>query len=1159
MSLQFYIGKTGTGKTASILDEIRTKLAESPEGPSIIYIVPDQMTFQAELELINTPGLGGMIRTQVFSFSRLAWRILQETGGAGRRHLSNVGVNMVIRKILEEKKDELTTFKRSSDKQGFIAQLSNMLKECKRYCLTPAEMAEKSEDELSPILRSKLEDLTAIYEGFEEELAGKYVDSEDYFTLLMEKIPESSYLRNAEIYVDGFYSFTTQEYGIMASLMQTCRNVTVSLTLDKPFKDEMPDPLHLFRMTGETYYDLYQIAQDNGVPIEEDRLFAEPHRFIRNESMQHLDQWFANRPAPAFKGEPQFEFCPSGNRRAEVEGIARKILKAVREGYRFRDIFVLTRNSGEYAEVVETVFTDYGIPFFIDEKRPMLNHPLIELIRSTMEILSTNWRYEPVFRAIKTDLLFAEGSDLKTARERAAVLENYVLSRGYYGDRWTKKQPWTYKRNRGLELVDTAQTDAELKIEAEINAIKEEVAEPLRRLMNRMKKAKLGVDYAQAIYQYLDELAVPAKLERLAEMDEGGAQLTRAAEHGQAWNCVMDLLDQFVEIAGERPITMKKFSAIMESGLETLTFSLIPPSLDQVVVTNLDLSRPQNVKIAFIAGLNEGVIPGRMSDDGILSDADREKLQSAGLKLAPTSKTRLLDEEFAAYKAFLLASDYTYYSYPLADDEGKQLLASSYIKRIKDLYANHKETFFVHDPAEMSDELQLEYIVHTRATLSFLAGQLLQKKKNYPVSDIWWDVYNEYRQDGPMKDQASFVLSALSYENQAKRIPDQKAQELYGETIQGSVSRMELFNSCPFAHYTSHGLRLRDREVYKLEAPDIGEMFHGALQWMTEQIIESGTTWGAMTNEQCLALARKAVELMAPKLQNEILLSSNRFHYLKRKLEHVVGRASITLSGQARNSQFSPIGLELGFGKRGTLPPLTFSLKNGTKMELAGRIDRVDRADVGDGTYLRIVDYKSSSKDLNFTEIYYGLALQMLTYLDIAVTHSPLLVGKQAKPAGVLYFHVHNPMIKNNGVYTLEQIEREVFKSFKMKGLLLGDDEVVKMMDSDLEGGESLIVPAGFKKDGTFTAASKIASEEEFSLLSKHVKKIYTDTGTAITSGVSDIKPYRLQNKMPCTFCQYKTVCQFDPSLETNEYRILKPSKKEAIFAALREEEEADE
>ncbi len=1159
MSLQFYIGKTGTGKTETILNDIRTKLENDPEGPSIIYIVPDQMTFQAELELINTPNLGGMIRAQVFSFSRLAWKVLQETGGMGRRHLNNVGVNMVIRKIMEENKDELKTFQRSSDKQGFITQLSDLLKECKRYCLTPEEMLNQSDGKVSPILRSKLDDLSLLYNGFERELEGQYVDSEDYFNLLVEKMPESTYLRDAEIYIDGFYSFTAQEYGIMAGLMQHCSNVTVSLTLDRPFKEQAPDPLHLFRMTGETYFDLYQIALQNGVKVEDDRLFKEHHRFIQNESMQHLDKWFANRPAPVFNQEPQFEFCPAGNRRAEVEGIARKILKSVREGYRYRDIFVLMRNSQEYAEVVETVFMDYGIPVFIDQKRPMLNHPLIELIRSTLEALTNNWRYEPMFRAIKTDLLFEKNAFIPKERESAALLENYVLSRGYYGERWSKKQDWKYKRNRGLELVNSVQTDEELKMEALLNKTKEQVAEPIRRLANRLKKATMGTDYAQALYMYLDELNVPEKLEKMAQSDEKEGRLIHATEHDQAWNGVMDLLDQFVEIVGDRPVTLKNFSAILESGIETLNFSLIPPSLDQVVVTNMDLSRPQNVKIAFIAGLNEGVIPSKVSEGGILSDTDRETLQSSGIKMAPTSSTKLLDEEFAAYKAFLLASDYVYFSYPLADDEGKQLLASSYIKRVKDLFGSVKETFFVHDPAEMSDELQLEYVVQTRATLSFLASQLQQKKRNYPVSPVWWDVYNEYVKDGPVKDQAAFVLSALSYQNKAKKIPDQKAIELYGDTIQGSVSRMELFNSCPFAHFSSHGLKLRERDIYRLEAPDIGEMFHGALQWMTEQIIDRGTSWGALSREQCIQLARTAVEVMAPKLQNEILLSSNRFHYLKRKLEQIVARASITLSGQAKNSQFSPIGLELGFGRRGSLPPLTFELKNGTKMELAGRIDRIDQAQTDNGTYLRIIDYKSSSKDLNFTEIYYGIALQMLTYLDIVVTHSPLLVGKQAKPAGVLYFHVHNPLIKNNGIYTLEQIEREVFKSFKMKGLLLGDDQVVKMMDSDLENGESLIVPAGFKKDGHFTAASRIASEGEFSLLSRHVKKMYAETGNAITSGVADIKPYRLQNKLPCTFCNYKTVCQFDPSLESNEYRVFKPAKKEEIFEAIREEEEDEE
>ena len=403
------------------------------------------------------------------------------------------------------------------------------------------------------------------------------------------------------------------------------------------------------------------------------------------------------------------------------------------------------------------------------------------------------------------------------------------------------------------------------------------------------------------------------------------------------------------------------------------------------------------------------------------------------------------------------------------------------------------------------------------------------------------------------------VLSSLNYENRTLQLGEDVSKELYGDHIQASVSRMELFHSCPFSHFAQHGLRLRERQVYRLEAPDIGDLFHAALKFIAETVMTQKLSWTDMTREQCEILAKEAVEMLAPKLQNEILLSSNRHHYIKRKLEQIISRASYVISEHAKSSGFSPVGLELGFGPKGELPSLAFPLKNGAKMELVGRIDRVDKAQDANGTFLRVIDYKSSSKDLNVSEVYYGIALQMLTYLDIIIAHSSSLIGTKADPAGVLYFHVHNPIVSTSKMLTLEDIEQELYKKFKMNGLLLGEENVIKLMDKTIETGDSSIISAGFKKDGTLSKRSKVASKQEFDYLRRYVRKMYRNTGNKITEGNVEIAPYKMKEKTPCTFCAYKSVCQFDESLETNDYRLFTPKPKEDMIEIIKKEVEGDE
>jgi ATP-dependent helicase/nuclease subunit B len=416
-------------------------------------------------------------------------------------------------------------------------------------------------------------------------------------------------------------------------------------------------------------------------------------------------------------------------------------------------------------------------------------------------------------------------------RENVDKLENYCLAYGLKGDKWTRKERWKYRRFQGLEWDQGVQTDSERKMEQELNELRLLLAAPITRLSNRLKRAKTGRAKCEALYLYLEELEVPEKLELWkVELEEQG-ELVKAGEHDQAWNSIVDLLDQFVEILGNEDITRKQFATIIDAGLDTLKFSLVPPAIDQVLIADLENSRLGSIKAAFVIGLNEGVFPAKFTDEGIFADSDRESLVGAGMKLAPTSKTRLLDEEFLAYKAFTTPSDRLYLTYPLANDEGKSQLPSVYVKRMRDLVPDAKTLYFMADPKELSELGQLDYAVDMKTSLSYLNGQLQLKKRNYQIYDFWWDVYNAYVEDPALQPIAKKVFSSLTYQNRTCELTEETSSDLYGDSITASVSRMELFQSCPFSHFATHGLKLKERQVYRREAPAIGDLFNSALKY----------------------------------------------------------------------------------------------------------------------------------------------------------------------------------------------------------------------------------------------------------------------------------------------------------------------------------------
>ncbi len=1137
MSIRFIIGRSGYGKTYQCFKEIHERLEEDPQGSPLIYLVPDQMTFQSEKALLRSDRIVGLIRAQVFSFTRLAWKVLQEAGGLARTHLTSVGTNMMLRKIIENHRDEFRAFQTAADKAGFIDKTAEMIAEFKRYCLDPNAIA--LEHDSNQALRDKLHDLQLIYREFVEALKGQYVDAEDYLALLAEKIPSSAYIANAEIWVDGFHSFTPNEYVVLEMLMRHAERVTFTCTMEAP-AEQPPGELDLFHENARNYRALVQMAKENGIAIEPPQILRTPHRFLRHE-LSFLEYQYEKRPTKSLHEGNAVRLSAAVNRRAEVDAAAREIISLVRDkDYAFQEIGVMTRDVDAYHHLIETIFADYGIPFFIDEKRPMLHHPLVELIRSMLDAIVGNYGYEPLFRAVKTDFFIPLDSfeQLDQARMDFDQLENFVLKLGLQGSRWKNDLLWQQLMNNETNVEDKRFIERMYELRTLIH-------EPLSQFEKQMRRAQTGREMAKAIYECLLALQIPDKLHFwLAKAEEEG-DLKTAQEHDQAWKAVIRLLDEIVEIIGEEAMTVDLFAKIVDSGLESMKFSLVPPSLDQVLIGSVDRSRYTDVKCVFLLGANEGVLPAKPVEDGLLTETDRDVLAEMGIALAPTSTRRLLDEQFYIYLALSTAEELLHISYPLADEEGKALFPSPVITRIKELFPSLKEQLWTLEPH--TDEDQFMFLATPKQSFSMLTGMIRNWRRGYPIASVWWHAYNwfvEQKQSSKLR----LLQRSIFYKNAAQPLSKETSLALYGDVISMSVSRMERFQSCPFQQFASHGLLLKERQLFSFRAPDIGQLFHDALNVIAQDLRQRKVEWASLSDEQCFHMADQTVQFLAPKIQHEILLSSNRYHYLMRKLKQVVGRAVSVLAKQARRSGFTPVGHELEFGPKGPMPPITYALDNGVKVEVRGRIDRVDQAIGAEGLYLRVIDYKSSARDLDLAEVYYGISLQMLAYLDVVIANAPRWLGQKAIPAGVLYFHIHNPMIQSEHPLSEEKIEEERFKKFKMNGLVLHDLEALELMDNQIAEKHSDIIPFGLKKDGKPTKYSKAATREEFDAIRSHVRRMTKTIGTELTRGVVDISPYRYKKETPCTFCEFRPLCQFDQSFAENDYRLLKAENAENIL-----------
>ncbi|MCZ8518708.1 MULTISPECIES: helicase-exonuclease AddAB subunit AddB [Paenibacillus] len=1175
MAYRFVIGRAGSGKTTYCLEEIRQRLEEKPDGPPVIWLVPEQATFQTEYALVNGPGLGGTMRAQVLSFRRLAWRVMQEVGGTARLPIDEIGKKLLLHRILHRGKDRLRRFHASADQMGFIDNLSEILSEFKRYCVAPEDLQNYYTQRFGGglgggSLEDKLHDLQVVYHEFETELSKLYLDGEDYLTLLARQLPESAYVNGAEVWVDGFHGFTPQELAVLVKLGERAGSVKITLCLHRPYMPGEPlNELELFHLPARTMQKLQEGLREAQVPVLDPVVLpaAPPIRFAQQPILAYLESHWGDRvkqPCPVVPleraGSP-VRITQAAGRRAEVEGAARDIIALVRDkGLRWRDISVSLRDVESYCDLIKATFEDYGIPHFFDSKRSILHHPLVELIRSSLEACGNHWKYDAVFRSIKTGFFLPlPGADtdpetgIRIDRHAMDHLENYVLAFGIQGSRWTEDKDWTYSYRTTLEDEGEARAADEAFLNR-INACRRLVAAPLGELYKKQKGRRETVrERVETLYGFLVRLGVPERLEYWSQKALKDGEPETARLHGQVWERVMDVLDQLVELMGHETVTLELFTDLLETGLESIRLGLVPPTLDQVLVGSMDRTRSGKIKHTFVIGASEGVMPAKLPDKGLLTEAERELLAQSGLETADSGRRRLLDESFLMYYAFCTPSEGLWISYPLADEEGKTLLPSDVIRQLKRLFPYVKERLLLHDPeAEGHPGEHLEYVSRPGQAFSLLSVQLRQWLRGAPMNVIWWSVYNWFTRL-PEHDKAkelSRMVGALRYTGGAQPLSPETSRLLYGDLIQTSVSRMERFVACPFSQFSSHGLRLKERRIFRLEAPDVGQLFHAALSQFVEQAEREQMDWHELTAQESARRAAAVIDALAPRLQGEILLSSERYLYIARKLKQVVGRAALMLGEHAKRGQFRPIGLEVGFGSGQQIPPLEYTLPNGVQMELRGRIDRIDRADTDKGTLLRVIDYKSSAKTLNMAEVYYGLSLQMLTYLDVILTHAPIWLGKEAEPAGVLYFHVHNPLLNVKNGLTVEQIDKELKKRFKMRGLLKADPEVITLMDNHLAGssGHSELLPAALKADGSFYKNSSVASDAEWDTVREHVRNTIREIGTSMTDGEIGVHPYRMGNHVACSGCSFRPVCQFDPQLEDNEYRILSPMGKEMAW-----------
>ncbi|MDF2519998.1 MAG: ATP-dependent nuclease subunit [Clostridia bacterium] len=1137
MSLRIIYGRAGSGKSTFCLRDIKQKLKEKPGGQFII-IVPEQFSLQAEQRLVRELGGSGINGVEVLSFRRLAYRVFASVGGAVHTHINSAGKSMLLYRAVEKHRDELKVYARTAHKKGFINTLNRTISELKRYTLTTEILMQASEShrESNVMLSNKLSDIALIYEEFENILHSKYIDTDDDLTMLNQKLDGCDLFDGAEFYIDEFSGFTPQEYSVIGKLMKKADMMNVALCTDCLVDYTEIDDINVFSPTQNAAARLIELAKRENVHTEKPINLNNTPSGKYHKELKHLEENLYRYSYKQYKQPTQnISVYMASNIYSEVESTAGDILRLCRDcGMDFGDIAVVTGNLTGYQKLVQAIFAEYGIPCFIDSKRDVVSHPLAQLITNALRIFTENWSYESVFRYLKTGLTGIEKRDID-------YIENYVMASGVRGSRWTKDEEWSFRPN-----YDGGEpTEYEKTMLQRINQIRRAVTQPLINLYDKIKGKNNAAVLCTALFEYLVELQVPERVEQMVEQFKESKQLDLANEYGQIWNIIMELLDQVVEVMKDEVLNIDKFEEILSAGLEEYEIGLIPPALEQVLVGSIERTKSHNVKALYVIGANEGVFPSMIKDDGILTDSDRIILAEQGIELAKDTTSRAFEQQFMVYTTLTTPSDYLRISYSIADIDGGTQRQSMVISKLHRLFPELASC----NDIEMHKENELQHISAPAPAFNRLITSMRQHLEGIQIDDIWKDAYNWFQNQQQWKEKCERALTAFNYTNQAEGIRKERVRKLYGSNIYSSISRFEKYASCPFAYYVQYGLKAKERQTFQLSAPDMGSFLHKVIERFCDLLQEENISWRGLEKDWCMATVERLVDELLAELPGNAFNSSKRYRYIAERLKRVAGKSVWVIAQHIGRSKFEPLGHELGFGINEKLPPITIELTSGEKIILNGRIDRIDTMKTGDGTYVRVIDYKSGSKKFKLSDIYDGLSIQLVTYLDALTEKGGHGIEGPVIPAGMLYFKLDDPIIRGGRESDTEKIEKTIMKQLKMKGLVLSNVELVKSMDENIDG-DSDIIPARINKDQTL-GRSSAASIEQFAMLRRHVKSLLAGLGEEIINGSIAISPYKKKKATPCSYCSYMSICQFDTRLNGNKYRNLQDKKDSEVWEML--------
>lgn len=1101
--LRIFYGRENIDKEQFLFDSIKGRT---------LLLVPDQFTLQAERDAFFYLGTKGLIDLEVVSISRLGLKVLQETGGGRRTLIDKYGRHMLLTKILAENKESLSIYRGLERKQSFIEMVNNFISELKQYGVEPAEL-EKISEELgeTAFLKKKLQDMSLIFKCYEEQIQGKYLDTEDYVSLYAGKIRESRMVRSSAIWVFGFDSFTPKNVEVIGNLMQAAPEVNVILTCDAGGRDD-----ELFSLTRGIMNKFCDLAEELRVPWEKSRI-GDSYRITgKKRAILGLEQELYSIPAKQRSNHEGITLVKAANFYSEAETAAAQVLSLVRDqGLAYREMILICNDMETRGSIVKRVFSQYGIDLFLDKKQSILHNPASVFLLSLLDINSKGYRTEELFRLLKTGLT-------PLPWDRIEALENYARKYRIRGNRW--KSPFT----RGTSEYEP---EAWAGLEESRNQVVA-LIEPFRQ---RFAKGRTVKERVSILYQYLaEDCDFPRRLEGLMKKQQDQGFFEAAEETAQAWGLLMDVLDQFVEIVGEESLLAESFGDILKAGLESIEVGLLPPSADGLIMGTMQRTRSSHVKAMLVLGANEGLLPASAPMDSILNEDEKRFLSEREIEICKVDEIRLQEEKLAIYKNLARPSQVLWMSYSVSDGDGREIKPSQIITKLQDIYPH-----LTAEPDIVSKSNPAELVQAENAAMEHLTEALRRMMDGSELDSVWEQAAGWYRQSGRL----STVEDGLFFTNQQEQLKADFVQGLYKRDAKQreltiSPSRLERYSRCPFSHFIGYGIRPEEERIHEVGGRELGDLYHACLmgisKWLTQEgipVSHPQSRWMTVSREECEEKIAEIFKEEAVAYREGLMAQGKEERYRSERLLEICNEISWILIDHVRRGSIHAMAFEQAFGRGRSIQPIIVETEQG-QVTIEGKIDRIDFLEDG---RVKIIDYKTGREKFHVKEAEKGFRLQLMLYLRAAQQ-------QEREPAGVFYFLIQEPSVSAEAMPPegfAEKVEQAAKKACRMDGIMVDDPKVIRNIAGEFSGYSDIVPVRQTQKGISGTGSDSLLDEEDFQNLQHTVDEKINEICSDLLSGKIEIKPKKSGELSACTYCKYKGICQFDLAFESCKYEII--------------------